>query len=335
MSAVDILCVRHPDGVIKGSPFYVRFNSYAKSRTKVVVCVNDREISYDKLVVEKDDYHARFDQPVSNWKGDFWPVYTSWEEELGVDLENEESIHQIFTARLMSRIVPDPQFLLTLGLNDGVNTISFMMEQTKETAKCRIFLWDWSTRIVVSDIDGTVTDGREILSRFSDTYTKYAYCRRARSGIAKLYCAIKSNDYHIFYLTGRPILQAELMRGFIEGIVQDNHNLPHGPLFTTPYRTYISRAYKVWRGEPDGFKMSMLKRIRDLYPPTVKDPIAAGFGNTQTDIASYIYAGIAPEKCFIVSLYEQDSNISRLTKIRTRSPQLINLLRIMLLLIMK
>jgi phosphatidate phosphatase PAH1 len=299
MSAVDILCVQDDrDNVIRSSPFFVRFETYAKQRTKVIISINETELDIDNFVVEKGDYHGRFQwSEHRQWTGSMWPFFTAWADEIeNLPEEQQKSYKEAF----MLRLVPTYEFIQRLGLNMGMNKISF--RYGNEVAHCRVFLWNGNHRVVVSDIDGTITNGREALSRFSDTYTKYMYGKHAREGVAQLYGSIEKNGYQIFYLTGRPIVQASLMREFVEGIRQttEGHKMPTGPIFTTPYRMYIARAYKVWRGEPDEFKTTMLKAIRELFHHSAKDPLAAGFGNTKTDITSYMDAGIPPQKCFIV-----------------------------------
>lgn len=302
MSSIDVIAIKQPDGSIKSSPFYVRFNSPAASRSKVSIFVNDRFVDFKKFIVEQNDYHARFEwkNPINEWEGDFWPVFMSWQ--LNIDAKTDQEEKRKFLIQLMDRILPRKNFLASMKLNDGWNTIRFVSDVTGEATESRIFLWPWYKKLVVSDIDGTITSSGEVFSRFSEYYTKYRYIKHCRAGIAHLYSAIVRNGYNIFYLTGRPLVQAAMMREFLESIRQsEDYRMPLGPVLPTPYGTYLSRSFKVWRGEPDEFKMTTLKCIRGLFPSCVDDPFAAGFGNTQTDIASYIYAGISSNRCFIVN----------------------------------
>jgi phosphatidate phosphatase LPIN len=64
----------------------------------------------------------------------------------------------------------------------------------------RIYLFDSTIRIAISDIDGTVTKSDalgHILPKFGKDWS--------HKGIAKLYTAIKNNEYQFMYLTSRPI----------------------------------------------------------------------------------------------------------------------------------
>jgi phosphatidate phosphatase LPIN len=74
---------------------------------------------------------------------------------LTVHSTGQDSRHFAKTLRLTS------DQLKTLDLQHGVNTISFSVSSSysRNTVKCsaRIFLWDSDYKIVVSDIDGTIT----------------------------------------------------------------------------------------------------------------------------------------------------------------------------------
>lgn len=106
-----------------------------------------------------------------------------------------------------------------LNLSPGANTVSFTVEskiQGKQTIQGRIFLWDFNKRIIISDVDGTITRSDmlgHVLPRLGKDW--------AHKGIAKLYTAIKANGYEFLYLTSRPIGQADTTRDYIKSIVQD------------------------------------------------------------------------------------------------------------------
>jgi phosphatidate phosphatase LPIN len=50
---------------------------------------------------------------------------------------------------------PTSDQLKTLNLKPGVNTIKFSVSSSFVSA--RLFLWNWDDKIVISDIDGTIT----------------------------------------------------------------------------------------------------------------------------------------------------------------------------------
>ncbi|PIA46333.1 hypothetical protein AQUCO_01500094v1 [Aquilegia coerulea] len=57
-------------------------------------------------------------------------------------------------------IVPTTEQLATLNLKEGRNVITFTFSTAmlgKQQVDARIYLWKWNTRIVISDVDGTIT----------------------------------------------------------------------------------------------------------------------------------------------------------------------------------
>ena len=99
----------------------------------------------------------------------------------------------------------------------------------------RIFLWDYTDHIVVSDIDGTITKSDalgHVLTLIGRDWTHI--------GVAKLYTDIYRNGYKIMYLTSRAIGQADSTRDYLKGINQNNYQLPEGPVIMSPDRLMAS-----------------------------------------------------------------------------------------------
>jgi phosphatidate phosphatase PAH1 len=88
----------------------------------------------------------------------------------------------------------------------------------------------------------------------------------------------------------------DFVKGFIRKIKQDEYSMPHGPVISTPYSNYGVLAYKIWKS-PTAFKKAILRCITDLFP---ENPLAAGIGDKEADMESYLYAGISPERCFML-----------------------------------
>src|SRR3989338_967190 len=61
MPALDIIAVKQPNGTIKSSPFYVRFDTRTRHRRLVQILVNGKQIQLDtqQLVVEPYDQYVR------------------------------------------------------------------------------------------------------------------------------------------------------------------------------------------------------------------------------------------------------------------------------------
>lgn len=98
---------------------------------------------------------------------------------------------------------PTDEQLEQLHLRNGVNDITFTVIssiQGVQKIKGRIYLWDYSVKIIISDVDGTITKSDmlgHVLPRLGQDWS--------HRGIAKLYTAIKKNGYDFIYLTSRPI----------------------------------------------------------------------------------------------------------------------------------
>jgi len=109
---------------------------------------------------------------------------------------------------------PTPAQLAALGLRDGANDIVFEA-QNGERMSANLFLWGPHARIVVSDIDGTITksDVRGHLYNLVGMDWTHA-------GVAQLYTNIAANGYHIMYLTSRAIGQMDATKGYLHKVSQ-------------------------------------------------------------------------------------------------------------------
>jgi phosphatidate phosphatase LPIN len=149
-------------------------------------------------------------------------------------------------------------------------------------------------------------------------------------GVAKLYTDIAANGYNIFYLTSRSVGQADTTRGYLNGIVQDGHKLPKGPVIMSPDRTMAALRREVYLRKPEVFKMACLRDIMSLFQPTMQEdllpsiahqpqrtPFYAGFGNRLTDALSYRSVAIPPTRIFTISNAEVSLHLLTLNTYRT------------------
>jgi phosphatidate phosphatase LPIN len=57
-------------------------------------------------------------------------------------------------------LIPNSGELASLDLKNGANTIQFDVRsslQGNQNVKANIYLWDYNAKIIISDVDGTVT----------------------------------------------------------------------------------------------------------------------------------------------------------------------------------
>ncbi|KAJ6968476.1 hypothetical protein NC653_036448 [Populus alba x Populus x berolinensis] len=296
-------------------------------------------VELDETLEQRDDDAGITSAPSSRrWR--LWPIpfrrvktsSNSSSEELFVDSESgvqnsnvestsasrggSESPHKQF----LRTNVPTSEQIASLNLKDGQNLITFSFSTRvlgTQQVDCHIYLWKWNARIVISDVDGTITRS-DVLGQFMPLVGK----DWTQSGVAKLFCAIKENGYQLLFLSARAIVQAYLTRSFLFNVKQDGKTLPNGPVVISPdglfpslYREDVAILYilvkllreyasyepcSVIRRAPHEFKIACLEDIKRLFPSDY-NPFYAGFGNRDTDELSYRKIGIPKGKIFIIN----------------------------------
>lgn len=282
----------------------------------------------DAILVEQDNILKPMDDesvstPTSagrRWR--LWPIpfrrvktlehtsSTSSSEEVFVDSEcgllnsqaeatlasesHSESPHKQF----IRTNVPTNEQIASLNLKDGQNMITFSFSTRvlgTQQVDAHIYLWKWNARIVISDVDGTITKS-DVLGQFMPLVGK----DWTQSGVARLFSAIKENGYQLLFLSARAIVQAYLTRSFLLNLKQDGKALPNGPVVISPDGLFPSLYREVIRRAPHEFKIACLEDIRKLFPADY-NPFYAGFGNRDTDELSYRKIGIPKGKIFIIN----------------------------------
>jgi phosphatidate phosphatase LPIN len=185
--------------------------------------------------------------------------------------------------------------LKDLNLKPGANEMSFTVNRSKCSAY--MFYWKHDVPIVISDIDGTITKSDalgHVLNMIGRDWT--------HQGVAKLYTDIINNGYNIFYLTSRSVGQADTTRAYLNGVIQDGHRLPKGPVIMSPDRTIAALRREIYLRKPEVFKMACLRDIMQLFDkPVHQTPFYAGFGNRFTDALSYRSVNIPSTRIFTIN----------------------------------
>lgn len=170
-----------------------------------------------------------------------------------------------------------------------------------------IYLWDISDKIIISDVDGTITKsdlGGHVLPKIG-----FDYCQ---NGICEMLNRINSNGYRIVYLTARGIGQSSLTRKYLF----DELNVPNGAVICSPSTTRAALYREVIQKRPQDFKIPTLNMIvkafnddknntnndesKDKDDSDKYNPFIGGFGNRDTDAKTYNYFGIGKAKTFII-----------------------------------
>ncbi|XP_024388319.1 phosphatidate phosphatase PAH1 isoform X2 [Physcomitrium patens] len=194
--------------------------------------------------------------------------------------------------------LPTSQMLAEMNLKEGSNRITFTFLTRvlgSQQVDARIYLWKWNTRVVISDVDGTITKS-DVLGQVMPLVGR----DWTQSGVTRLFSAIKENGYEVMFLSARAISQAYLTRQFLLNLKQDGEALPDGPVVISPDGLFPSLYREVIRRAPHEFKIACLQDIRDLFPKDC-NPFYAGFGNRETDEISYLKVGIPKGKVFIIN----------------------------------
>ncbi|KAM4623229.1 phosphatidate phosphatase LPIN3-like [Discoglossus pictus] len=184
-----------------------------------------------------------------------------------------------------------------LNLHCGANEVIFSVcTKFQGTTRCRaeIYLWDSADRIIVSDIDGTITRSDalgHILPQLGKDWTQ--------PGIVQLYHAIHMNGYKFVYCSARSVGLAELTKGYLQGVSEGGCSLPLGPLLLSPSSLFAALHREVIEKVPERFKISCLSDIQQLF--TDPQPFYAAFGNRPNDVVAYKQVGVPESRIFTVN----------------------------------
>ncbi|XP_051124439.1 phosphatidate phosphatase PAH2-like isoform X2 [Andrographis paniculata] len=200
--------------------------------------------------------------------------------------------------KILKTLTPTSEQLASLNLKEGKNTVVFTFSTSmlgNQQVDARIFLWRWDTRIVISDVDGTITRS-DLLGQVMPLVGM----DWSQTGVARLFSAIKENGYQLLFLSARSISQSFHTRQFLCNIRQDGKGLPEGPVVISPDGLFPSLYREVVRRTPHEFKIACLEDIKALFPAD-RNPFYAGFGNRDTDEFSYLKVGIPRGKIFTIN----------------------------------
>ncbi|CAB1334991.1 unnamed protein product [Coregonus sp. 'balchen'] len=163
----------------------------------------------------------------------------------------------------------NPEQLASLQLKEGPNEVVFSVTtQYQGTCRCQgtIYLWSWDDKIVISDIDGTIT----------------------------------RNGYKFMYCSARAIGMADMTRGYLHWVNERGTMLPIGPVLLSPSSLFSALHREVIEKKPERFKIECLTDIKQLFYPNT-EPFYAAFGNRATDVYSYKEVGVPLNRIFTVN----------------------------------
>ncbi|XP_041791171.1 phosphatidate phosphatase LPIN1 isoform X2 [Chelmon rostratus] len=207
-------------------------------------------------------------------------------------LMSSGSVYYKKTLRLTS------EQLVSLQLKEGPNDVVFSVTtQYQGTCRCHgtIYLWSWDDKIVISDIDGTITRS-DTLGHILPTLGK----DWTHQGIARLYHRVSLNGYKFMYCSARAIGMADMTRGYLHWVNERGTMLPMGPVLLSPSSLFSALHREVIEKKPEKFKIECLTDIKHLFHPNT-EPFYAAFGNRATDVYSYKEVGVPLNRIFTVN----------------------------------
>lgn len=202
---------------------------------------------------------------------------------------------------------PSSDQLKLFNLKRGANKLIFVVDD--KYLECNIFYWDNNIKIVVTDIDGTITKS-DVLGHIFTVFGK----DWAHPGVTSLFSNIKANGYEIIYLTSRSIGISTRTKQYLSNLIQDDKKLPLGPVLLSPDRLLHALNREVILKNPHIFKIGCLKEVQKLFSND-HNPIYAGFGNQLTDFRSYKEIGIPSSRIFTINSLGEISFVGNLNKL--------------------
>ncbi|XP_037550096.1 phosphatidate phosphatase LPIN2 [Nematolebias whitei] len=188
--------------------------------------------------------------------------------------------------------------IASLKLRDGPNEVTFSITtQYQGTCRCEgtIYLWNWDDKVIISDIDGTITKSDvfgQILPQLGKDWT--------HRGIAKLYNSVHENGYKFLYCSARAIGMANMTRGYLHWVNESGTLLPQGPLMLSPSSLFSAFHREIIEKKPEKFKIECLTDIKNLFDPNTH-PFYAAFGNRENDVFAYKQVGVPVCRIFTVN----------------------------------
>ena len=188
---------------------------------------------------------------------------------------------------------PSSEELAQLRLEAGVNYVDYQCDGCRPVV-ARLFLLQPWDRLVITDVDGTIT--RSDLRGHLPSRLAQLLGRDQRD-VCALLTAISGTGHVPLYLTARPIGFAAATLQLLATAKEGDLTLPLGPLILSPTRTLDSLNREVLKRVPHAFKIRALKELRDLWPD---NPFVGALGNKPTDTEAYQAVGVPLSRIFIV-----------------------------------
>jgi phosphatidate phosphatase LPIN len=195
-----------------------------------------------------------------------------------------------------SHVFTSNQFSL-MNLNYGKNVLEFTITSYRgiRTLKSHLYLWNYNDKILISDLDGTISR--------SDLIGQLSYLWGgdwSHKNITKLYNDIYNNGYKILYLTARTMCQHKQTKEFLYNINQNNITMPEGPILMSKDDFISAFKTEIIDKKPHTMKISSLLMVLNLFPNDYY-PFYSGIGNKNSDAIAYRSVGVNTNRIYIIN----------------------------------
>ena len=134
-----------------------------------------------------------------------------------------------------------------LNLRLGLNRARYVCPELEEQIDFNVFLYFEEDKIVLTDIDGTITESdlKGHVSSFLGTTSQH-------EGVVELLDRLDRRGYRVVYLTARSMAQEEETKRYLFSSLQDQggYSLPAGPVLFSPVTFLSGLISEVVTGSP-------------------------------------------------------------------------------------
>ena len=248
--AMDILVIESPNDIFKSSAFHVRFGSLKVIKSKeqdIEIFVNSKKKNVTMKLSSSGDAYFQYDE-LDPYMIKQQRIYSNnvlrgkkndnnnKDEELdNLKIKNSNEKSKVKKEDLKSKdynlfkkkyksFFPSSNQLKQLELKQGHNEICFICRTTSsgiQTLKSSIYLWPSTTKLVISDVDGTITRSDvlgQVLPFLGRDWT--------HEGVIELFTEITKRGYKMIYVTARGIGQSTMTKNYLDSLIQEKKAPP-------------------------------------------------------------------------------------------------------------
>ena len=163
-----------------------------------------------------------------------------------------------------------------------------------------IYLYGQAKKLIITDIDGTITK-----SDFTGSLAKSLRFDYHHEGAVELFDSASKNGYAMIYLTAIPQGFDELTREYLFEQLQDKngYSLPLSPVIMSP--TVVANGLTQ---DEAGNKLAVLQSLLNLFDLKAK-VVEGAYGNKESDMKAYRNSGITDNKVFKVDKKSKMINV--------------------------